>query len=90
MKTEWESGVRSYLRQINLPGHYFVHPTNTLAARSALTTWLVFVEADEASDRLDYVRLFVHHDNSCCAERALHPDEVIEVHEHGVTSAGGE
>lgn len=47
----------------------------------------MLVEAYQTGDSLDYVRLFVHHDYRGRAERALHSDEIVEVHQDGVARA---
>jgi len=47
----------------------------------------VFIEAYQTGDSLDYVRLFVHHDYGGRAERALYSDEIVEVHQDGITYA---
>lgn len=70
-----------------LPLEYLVHPADTLAARRALTARLVLIEAYQPGDGFDDVRLFVHHDHRRSAERTLHPDEIVEVHQHGVARA---
>lgn len=62
-------------------GHDLVHPADTLAARRALSTALVFVEGDQSGDGLDDVRRLVHDDDRGCSERGLASDETVKVHD---------
>ncbi len=59
---------------------HFVHPMNPFATRGTLPAGLVLVKHNQTSDRLDDVRLLVHHNNGGCAKTALDRYQSVKIH----------
>jgi hypothetical protein len=59
-----------------------VHPVDSLSARRALPTRLVFVKLNQSGDGLDNVGLLVHHNNGCSSKTSLSSYQTIKVHQY--------
>ena len=62
-----------------VPSHYFVHPTYSFTAGSALTTRFMLIKTDETGNSFNDIGLFVHDDHSCSAKGTLCSDKIIKV-----------